>query len=1030
MKDNQVNQNKHWKSIEQLENEARFNELAEQEFQSSPLRTEAGNDGVARRDFLKLMGASLAMSATACVRRPVEKIVPYAKRPEDLTIGVPNFYASSLSDELSGYGLVVRTREGRPIKLEANTENPASPQGLSTRAQAHCISLYDMDRMKEPKRRISEGEDFHQRKWDLRSWEKADDEIVALLGQGAPLILTNNIASPSKKSLLGEFVQAFGGEAYSWNPLVDTCVERAQEMSYGKAVRPRYRFEKAQYVLNVGSDFLGTDPNAHEYAGAYIKARKAGEGMSRHVCFESLLSITGMNADDRIRVKSSQYVDVLMGLAHEIVVKNGNSRYASNSIVKSALSPYAGVAANLGIDAALFSEIAKDLWEMRGKSLVVTGSVSAMTKSHESAYIAANFLNSVLENDGVSVDYAKANYTGISANQMELAKFIEKLNSGAHKLAIIENVNIAYHAPNSGFKEALNKFVDNGGFVVYMGLYEDETARMSDLILPIDHSLEMWGDSEFHKGVFSLQQPTIRPLHKTRSFEQSMLNWAYMAEKGSSRLQNTEKYHDYVKAIWKEDVLRNTKSGKAFEDFWFELLQSGVYAKNKDLDSTLPARSFKTAALGSVESAKLSGYELELYVKSGIGDGTYANIAWLQEFPDPVSKVVWDNYLTVSKATADKMGLKEGSVVELTVGAKKLELPVYVQVGQHDDVFGLALGYGRTSGGRVANGVGIDAFGLVEYVDGMPVFAGLSAEIKKLDKKYALANTQGHNTMMGRQIAVEATLESYKKDPSAGIHKHKIFSAWSKHEYKSYKWGMSVDLNSCIGCGSCIVACQAENNIPVVGKKFVLEGREMHWMRIDRYYSGTMDNPDSHFIPVMCQHCDNAPCETVCPVVATTHSEEGINEMTYNRCVGTRYCSNNCPYKVRRFNWFAYTNGDRPEDTPKEAYNPRVTVRSRGVMEKCTFCIQRIKDAKDTAKNNGTTVKDGDFKVACEEGCPTNAIIFGDMNNPESKVSKLFKDARTYSLLEEYNAVPNVRYMSKIRNAKRETKHHGGEGHH
>ena len=376
------------------------------------------------------------------------------------------------------------------------------------------------------------------------------------------------------------------------------------------------------------------------------------------------------------------------------------------------------------------------------------------------------------------------------------------------------------------------------------------------------------------------------------------------------------------------------------------------------------------------------------------------------------------------------MGLKEGSVVELTVGAKKLELPVYVQVGQHDDVFGLALGYGRTSGGRVANGVGIDAFGLVEYVDGMPVFAGLSAEIKKLDKKYALANTQGHNTMMGRQIAVEATLESYKKDPSAGIHKHKIFSAWSKHEYKSYKWGMSVDLNSCIGCGSCIVACQAENNIPVVGKKFVLEGREMHWMRIDRYYSGTMDNPDSHFIPVMCQHCDNAPCETVCPVVATTHSEEGINEMTYNRCVGTRYCSNNCPYKVRRFNWFAYTNGDRPEDTPKEAYNPRVTVRSRGVMEKCTFCIQRIKDAKDTAKNNGTTVKDGDFKVACEEGCPTNAIIFGDMNNPESKVSKLFKDARTYSLLEEYNAVPNVRYMSKIRNAKRETKHHGGEGHH
>lgn len=1028
MKDMQNNnEKKYWKSIDQLENEARFNEMAEAEFQTSPLKSEDGNDGLARRDFLKLMGASVAMSATACVRRPAQKIVPYAKRPEDLVVGKPNFYASVLADELSGAGLIVRTREGRPIKLEPNPANPASPKGISTRMQAHCISLYDPERLKQPKRWITE-ENFHDRKWNLLTWEKIDDEVIGLLEKENVTLITNNYSSPSRKALIDDFMAAFkGSKSFVWNPLVDSAEASAQERSYGKEVSVRPLFEKAKYIVTVGADFLGEDPRAHEYATAYAKTRNPDGEMSRLVTFEAMLSLTGMNADDRIRVKPSQFIDVLMGLAHEIVVTQGNGTV--NSSTKSKLAEFAGVAKKLNIDEALFSEVAKDLWKNRGQSLVLTGGTYAGVENAEDLYVAANFLNTILGNDGKTIDYAKNNYTTVNAKQSDLEAFLAELKTAKNKVLIVENLNLVYYGGET-VKKAIRDFQDAGGTFIYMGLYQDETGDMADILLPIDHSLEAWGDAEFHKGVYGIQQPTIRPLHNSRSLEQSMLNWAYALQAGSKRLQGSETYYDYVRSYWKSDILNNSKNGQAFEDFWFELLQKGVYGELAE-NVNLPVRSFKQAALASISAAKSEGMELSLYTKAGIGDGKYANIAWLQEFPDPISKVTWDNYATFSKATADKMGIKEGSVVTLDVEGQKVEVPAYVQVGQHDSVIGLALGYGRTKGGRVANGVGVDAYPLVKRVNSKAVFAGRKVVAAKTEKFSPLANTQGHNTMMGRQIIVEATLDSYKKDKSAGIHKHKFLeSAWGKHEYKGYRWGMAVDLNSCFGCGSCVVACQAENNIPVVGKKYVLEGREMHWMRIDRYYSGDMNNPDSHVMPVMCQHCENAPCETVCPVLATVHDDEGTNSMVYNRCVGTRYCSNNCPYKVRRFNWFALTKGDRPEDTPREAYNPRVTVRSRGVMEKCTFCIQRIHDVKDTAKNENRTVRDGEIKVACEEGCPSGAITFGNMNDPESRVSKLFESQRTYKLLEEYLAVPSVRYQTKIRNAKRENTDHHGEGSH
>ena len=1019
---------KYWKSIEQLENEARFNELAEQEFQSSPLKTEDGKDGVARREFLKLMGASIAMSATACVRRPVQKIVPYVDRPEDLVVGIPNYYASVVADELSGAGLIVKTREGRPIKLEPNPLNPASPKGISARMQAHCISLYDPERLKQPKRYKSE-KNFHDRSWDYKTWEKIDDEILALLEKENITLLTNNIASPSKKSLIADFVGALKGSShFSWNPVVDSALASAQQKAYGKAVYPRPRFDRAKFVVSVGSDFLGTDPQAHEHAAGWAMHRKPDAEMSRVVVFESLLSLTGMNADDRIRVKPSQFLDVLMGLAAELVIKQ--EKLSVPAAAREKLQTFVSVPAKIGVDAALFTAIAEDLWKHRGQSLVVTGGVHTGVANQEDLHLAAALLNSLLGNDGKTVDYAKSPYVGISAEQEQLEAFFAELATAKNKLLIIENLNLVYYAGERA-KKAIQDFQDAGGTFVYMGLYQDETGDLADILLPIDHSLEAWGDAQFHKGVYGVQQPTIRPLHKSRSLEQSLLNWAYALQIGPKRLQSSESVYDYIRTYWQSEILGGKYKDQAFEDFWYELLQKAVY-KNQEAEGDSPARSFQYAALAQVKPSPAAEMELSLYTKYSIGDGQYANLAWLQELPDPVTKITWDNYATISKATGDAMGLKEGDKILLEVDGKKLEVPVYIQVGQHDKVIGIALGYGREKAGRVGNGVGFNAYPLINYVSGRPVFAGQAVKIQKIAGHYPLANTQGHNSMEGRQIVVETTLESYKKDRKSGIHTHpfKLESAWSKHEYKSYKWGMSVDLKTCIGCSACMIACQAENNVPVVGKKYVLEGREMHWIRIDRYYSGSTDNPDAYMMPVMCQHCDNAPCETVCPVLATVHDDEGMNSMIYNRCVGTRYCSNNCPYKVRRFNWFALTKGDRPEDTPKEAYNPRVTVRSRGVMEKCTFCVQRVKDAKDIAKNENRSVRDGEVKTACEQGCPTGAITFGDMNNPETRVSKLFAEERTYKLLEEYLTVPAVRYMTKIRNAKRENQDHHGEGHH
>ncbi len=1006
----------YWKSLQELNTEL-APELISGEFLSSPLKTEEGNDESSRRDFLKLMGASLALGATGCIQRPVQKIIPYANKPAELIPGVSNYYASTWTYAGEGFGLLVKTREGRPVKLEGNPLHPMNKGSLTSRASAQILALYDPDRLRHPVKVAGASK---------MTWDQLDEVVVPKLKEGGIAILSSSLASPSTKQMIGDFFQGFKGQHVTWDPLGAEDLKAGQSASFGRSSVPRYRFDKAKYIIAIDCDFLGTYLNAAENAKGFAKGRTPGKDMNKLVVFESVMSLTGMNADFRVRIKPSQQVDVVLALAHEVVSRFGSARGAG---MKDMLAKFSGVTGKIGIDGAVFAQIAKDLWDNRGQGLVIAGGPASRTAQAVALQNAVNLLNSILENDGRTVDYDKSPYTSYEGSTADLAKLIDDMNAGKIKTLVIHRLNAAYLLPkDSGFVEALKKVE----MVIYTGDRIDETGSLATYVAPDHHDFENWGDAELQEGVFSIQQPTVRPLYETRSFQSDLMNWAYAASVGPKRLTEPSGWFEYLQNYWKE------KSGKGlgFEDFWLKFLQDGVYMTSSSRDTTSGSRGFSTGALNGVAPSASEGLEMVLYEKIGLGDGSSANISWLQELPDPVSKIVWDSYVTLSPQRAEQIGIKfdrddrtDGTVVRVNLeNGMSFELPIHIQPGQHDDVAGLALGYGR-SVGVVAKDVGFNAWSVAKFTKNGVILSGL--KIKSIEKTGAfvkIANVQGHQYMEGRPIVAEATLADYMKDESAGIHKHKIITLWPEHKYTGHKWGMSVDLNTCTGCSACVTACQSENNIPVVGKKYILTGREMHWIRIDRYYNGDVSNPQTVLQPVLCQHCDNAPCETVCPVVATTHSSEGLNEMTYNRCVGTRYCANNCPYKVRRFNWFNYSKVEAPLNM---AFNPDVGVRSRGVMEKCSFCIQRIHEGKNTAKDKGVKLKDGDIKTACQQVCPSEAIVFGDMNDPESKVSQLFKAQRTYALLGELNTVPSVRYMSKIRNSEAlavSPQHHKTEG--
>jgi MoCo/4Fe-4S cofactor protein with predicted Tat translocation signal len=996
----------YWKSLDEKYQTEEFKALANKEFMSSPFASEDGTDGIARRDFLKLMGASIALASTACVKRPVDFIVPYAEHPPEITPGVANYYASSWTHQGESYGLVVKTREGRPIKLEGNPSHPINKNGLSAIAQAQVLSLYDPDRLQSPVKRNDNGS------FDKITWDKLDEEVTANLKNGSVVVLSSSLSSPTTETLISDFVTTFKGKHVTWDALGADDVIAGQKASYGTAVVPRYRFDQAKMIVSIDADFLGTWISPTEFMKQFSTNRKPGADMNKLVVFESMMSLTGSNADTRIMISPNQQLTAVMGLINELVK---NSRYSNDGAVSKVLGQYANAAEEIGIEKELLAQIAKDLWSNKGQSLVVAGGITTRTAQSLELQVAVNFLNSILDNDGKTVDGTNAPVVGITGSYEAMKNLIKEMNDGKVSTLIIHKTNPAYSLPkSSGFVEALKKVKT----VIYAGTHLDETGKLANYVAPDHHHLENWGDSEVQKGVYSIQQPTIRPLYDTRSLELSLISWAYQLEMGPKSLRDADSWMDYLKKNWQGSLQSKVGVSGGFDSMWLNFLKEGLIdtsSRGGKRNSSGTSRAFLLGAFTKIQKPSQKNLELVLYPKVGHRDGSFANIAWLQEFPDPITKIVWDSYLTVSPKMAKDLKIRDGLIVELEVNGQKLKLPAYVQPGMHPKTVGYAVGFGRTDAGSVGSNIGQNAFNLVNMSGDVPVFSGQEAKITVLSDKMELGNVQGHNSMEGRQIVVQATLKDYLNNPGVNIERYKMLSLWTPHEYKGYKWAMVIDQNVCTGCSACVIACQSENNFPVVGKKHILNGREMHWLRIDRYYVGDESNPQTVFQPMLCQHCENAPCETVCPVLATTHDDEGLNQMTYNRCVGTRYCSNNCPYKVRRFNWFNYAVGLTKPQTL--ALNPDVTVRTRGVMEKCTFCTQRLHVAKNIAKDNNTKVKDGDVQTACQESCPTNAIVFGNVNDPDSKVAKLFKDPRSYSVLEELNAVPSVRYQTKVRNS-------------
>ena len=948
--------NKYWLDLKQKEGK----KSSKNEF-LNPLPDEKKMQS-SRRDFLKLMGAGIALAGTGCVRRPAEKLVPYINRPEDVIPGEANYYASSFYDGSEGLSTVIKTREGRPIKIQGNEQaSLLNGEGLSARAHSYILSLYDPERVKGPKENL-----FNSTKTNKETinatYKKMDKKIVNELKKGKVALLTPRIPSPSTQEVMRAFRNTYSVKNYVWDPLTFEDKKEADRLSFGARSLASFDISKAQFLFSLNSDFLETGPQATELKTQFAKSRKGKEGkMSKLVVLESLMTLTGANADERWKISPQDQLPALLNLIEALGKKGLVIPSPLKNFVKKNKKP-------LLISDKKWEEWADLLLKHKGESLIVFGGgLSSKTKDSLTLHILTNFLNSALGNDGRTINY-KESFTYEFGSYKQMENLIRDINQGRIKSLIIHGLNPVYsYFDSEKFLKALRKV-----FVVYTGDRVDETGFYSDFLVPDHHPLEKWGDWEFKKSVFTIQQPGIRPLYNTRAFEDSLISWINL----SGNSFPSKNFYEHVRKTW------SVKKGSLF---WRPFLKKGVSAPSRL--TRLAPRPFKEEAFSFLKSSSLKpGYALSLYETSSFKEGSLSNVPWLMEFPDPVTKICWENYVSLSPKTASKEKLKEGEIIKLKIGEKSLDIPVHIQPGHHDEVFSLAVGFGRKMAGSIGNGKGKNAFPLIQFEKGF-VSSSLPVEFEKTGKKTRLANVQSHHSMEGREIVLETTFEEFKKDPSSGIpHHHKVPSLWSKHKYKGHKWGMVIDLNSCTGCGSCMLACQSENNIPTVGKEYVLEGREMHWIRIDRYYKGEADNPQAVHQPVVCMHCDNAPCESVCPVLATVHSSEGTNDMVYNRCVGTRYCSNNCPYKVRRFNWFDYTH--KVKDEPVNlVLNPEVTVRNRGVMEKCSFCIQRIEQGKARAKKEDRPLKDGDIKTACQESCPSQAIVFGDLNDKTSKVA-------------------------------------------
>ena len=975
----------YWRSIEELANpkELRRVEIREEAKQKSMLmRGDDQLSGSSRRDFLKTFGFSVAAaSIIASCKRPIDKAIPYLVKPDEINPGTANYYASSYFDGNEYGSIIVKVRDGRPIKIEGNTLSSISQGGTSARIQASVLNLYDDARFKGP---LKAGAEI--------TWEKADEEIMAQLAglkveKGKVVLLSSTIISPSTREAIRIFTENQSNtEWIQYDPVSASGILLANQKSFGSAFIPDYRFDKAKVVVSFGADFLGTWLSTVEYTKGYTAARQLQDGkkeMLRHYQFEAGMTLSGSNADVRFPIKPSEEGAIVLALYNAIAAAKGGSVVS-------------GVQSSVDI-----AELAKDLLENENNSIVISGS------NDENIQLLVNGINQLLGNYGQTIGLDKPLLTkqGIDQN---IDRLLADLKTGSVKALLVWGANPVYDYPQGKeFAAAIQK----SALSVSFSERPDETTALCQYALPETNFLESWNDLEPKSGIYSLSQPTIAPIFNARAPQESLLKWA-----GAE-----QKHHDFIKNFWNKTQFPKQKEITDFRQFWNATLQNGVYETIQESKFSYSAEGIAQAAT-QIKSA-VSGIEIALYETVALGNGKYANNPWLQELPDPVAKISWDNFAAVPVAYAEENGLKNEDVISVN----GIELPVFIQPGQAKDTISVALGYGREIAGKVGNQTGTNLYPTVGTANGARQYYLTSAKVEKVPgKTFELAISQTHYLMEGRPIARETSLNDYIKNPASGNelkaeHESKAVTLYEAPVYNGHHWGLAIDLNSCTGCGNCAIACQAENNVQVIGKEQVRNRRIMHWIRIDRYYSENPENPKVSFQPVMCQHCGNAPCENVCPVAATPHSEEGLNQMAYNRCVGTKYCINNCPYRVRRFNWFQYVKNDKFDyasnsDLGRMVLNPDVTVRSRGVVEKCSMCVQRIQEKKQLAKLEGRAIAEGEIKTACSQSCPANAIVFGDLENPESRISKLFKDQRNYHLLEELHTLPSVGYLTKVRN--------------
>ena len=1025
-----MEQKKHWQSFGELNQSEAYNKEVKDEFKEDlPFVTDESSSFLEakapRRDFLKYLGFSTAAAAVAAsCEMPIKKAIPFANKPEDIVPGISNYYATTFVQDGDVISILAKVRDGRPIKIEGNELSPITKGGTSARVQASVLDLYDTARLRFP---TIDGKEV--------TFEAIDKAVAASLS-GQVVVLTSTQTSPSTKASINLFLANYpGSKQVTYDAISYTGLLLANETTYGKRAIPSYHFENAKSIVSIGADFLGTWLSPVEFARQYATGKKLDEKkpeMSKHIHFESVASLTGSNADEKYLHRPSEIGAMVAALFNAV---KGEPITISDAKLKA------------GIEKA-----AKSLNANKGAALVVCGS------NDVNVQIVINAINEAIGAGGKTIDWSVTSNIrqGVDA---DFANLVDEMNSGSVGTLLIHGANPAYSwCDTDKFKAGLKKVKTTVSFNTKV----DETSELCKFAVPDHNYLESWGDAEAKTGHYSFIQPTIYPLFKTRQWQDSLLKWA----------GNPSDYLTFLKNFWSVKV--GGVSG------WDKALQDGVlHPGATNLSGAAFNASSVSLAIAALGTAQKRGQiELVLYEKIAIGAGQGTSNPWLQELPDPVTRATWDNYVIVSPAMARKVleiDLNNNAqaddyevnppkkVVKVTVGGKSIELPALIIPGTHPDTIAIAVGYGRSEKlGKSVVGSGKNAFPFSSLIGSSISFVNPDVSITATGDKYPVALTQTHSrydTEQGNRTEVmkELTLAEYKHSPTEiREEREKELKPWGGLEkfesrgtiYPVYdrpgiKWGMSVDLNTCTGCAACVVACNAENNISMVGKPEVLRGHEMHWLRIDRYFSGDMDNPNVVFQPLMCQHCDNAPCENVCPVAATNHSSEGLNQMTYNRCIGTRYCANNCPYKVRRFNWADYTGADSfpdnqegivnevvldmNDDLTRMVLNPDVTVRSRGVIEKCSFCVQRLQEAKLKAKKDSRPMVDTDLKVACQQACPTDAINFGNANDKNSSITKtrMENPNRQFYVLEQLHVLPNVTYMAKVRNM--EVEHESGK---